>query len=257
ALRNAHLLDEAREASALKSEFLATMAHELRTPLNVMLGYLEMPLDEDIGSLTDGQTDALRRTRQQSLALLEMITALLDLNRFEAGRLPVQRAPVPIGGLLHEVMQQVPETWRRPEVELRLDVAPLLPALETDAGKLKTVVRNLLHNALKFTERGHVTLAGDVTASGDLVITVTDTGRGIPADALGDIFEMFHQVPGTGGGGVGLGLHIVRRFVDVLGGRVEVKSTLGKGSTFTITFPTEPGRVAAPSAPPNVAAHAA
>ena len=236
-LRNAHLLEEARQASALKSEFLATMSHELRTPLNVILGYLEMLLDQDLGGLTDEQSETVRRTQRQSLALLEMITGLLDVNRLEAGRLPVERAAVVVGDLLGEVMQQLPESWHRPDVHVQLAVIPRLPVIQTDAGKLKTVVRNLLHNALKFTEHGHVTVAARLAPAGDLAITVTDTGRGIPREAIGQIFGMFQQLPGSGGGGVGLGLHIVQRFVDALGGTVTVTSEVGRGSCFTITLP--------------------
>jgi signal transduction histidine kinase len=236
-LQNVRLLEEVRLASALKSEFVGAISHELRSPLNVILGYLEMVLDRELGALTSDQADALQRTQRHSLALLEMISALLDLNRLEAGRLPIHRAPVSVGALLEEVRQQLPETWFRPEVEFRVVVPPNLPPIDTDAGKLKTVVRNLVHNAFKFTEHGHVTLAASLTSAGEMRITVSDTGCGIPPEALDHVFEMFHQVPGSGGGGVGLGLHIVRRFVEVLGGSVTVTSEVGHGTCFTITLP--------------------
>jgi signal transduction histidine kinase len=113
-------------------------------------------------------------------------------------------------------------------------VACNVPVIETDAGKLKTVVRNLLHNAFKFTERGWVSVVADVTASGDLAIAVRDTGCGIPPDARDYIFDMFRQVPGAQGGGVGLGLHLVRRLVEVMGGRVMVESEVGRGSCFSV-----------------------
>jgi signal transduction histidine kinase len=122
-------------------------------------------------------------------------------------------------------------------VQLRRASAPDLPEIETDAGKLKTVVRNLLHNALKFTERGHVTLGAGLDAGGQLAIAVADTGSGIPPDAMQYIFDMFRQVPGAGGGGVGLGLHLVRRLLDVLGGTVGVTSEVGRGTCFTVTLP--------------------
>jgi signal transduction histidine kinase len=241
-LRNARLLEEVRFASAMKSEFAGAVSHELRSPLNVMLGYLEMLLDEGLGPISTAQADALRRTQRQSLALLEMITALLDLNRLEAGRLPVERAPVSVPDLLREICQQLPDAWRRPEVELRLAIEPL-PVVETDAGKLKTCIRNLVHNAFKFTEHGHVTLGAALSPAGELTITVSDTGRGIPADAIRYIFDMFRQVPGSGGGGVGLGLHLVRRLVQALGGTVGVESEVGVGTRFTIALP----RTAAPA----------
>jgi signal transduction histidine kinase len=241
ALRNARLLEEVRAASELKSEFVGTISHELRSPLNVMLGYLEMALDGELGPLAPDQADVLRRMQRYALTLLDMISSLLDLNRLEAGRLPIQRAPVSIAALLESVRQELPESWCRPEVELRMATAVDLPEVETDAAKLKTVVRNLVHNALKFTEHGLVTIAAQQAAPGQVTITVTDTGRGIPADALEHIFEMFHQLPGTGGGGVGLGLHIVRRFLEMLGGTVRVESEVGAGTRFTITLPCVAG----------------
>jgi signal transduction histidine kinase len=241
-LRNVRLLEEVRLASAMKSEFTGAVSHELRSPLNVMLGYLEMLLDEGLGPITADQADALRRAQQQSLALLEMITALLDLNRLEAGRLPVERTAVDVSRLMEEICQQLPQNWRRPGVELHVAIVPKIPIIETDAGKLKTCVRNLLHNAFKFTERGYVTLGAGPSPTGDIVITVSDTGRGIPTDAIKYIFDMFRQVPGAGGGGVGLGLHLVKRLIQALGGTIAVTSDVGKGSCFTITLP----RAAAP-----------
>src|SRR5437867_1397251 len=236
-MHNAQLLEEVRQASALKSEFVGAISHELRSPLNVILGYLEMALDGGLGTIGSELDDALRRARRQSLELLELITALLDLNRLEAGRLPVHRTPVAVTELLRTVFQQLPENWGRAEVEMRLDLATDLPVIDTDAHKVKTVVRNLIHNALKFTEHGHVTLSAQTTAGGGVEITVADSGRGIPPEAVRYVFEMFRQVPGSGGGGVGLGLHIVQRFVQVLGGLVRVSSDLGVGTRFTVTLP--------------------
>jgi signal transduction histidine kinase len=236
-LHNAHLLEEVRQASALKSEFVGAISHELRSPLNVVLGYLEMALDGGLGPVAPEMADAFRRARRQSVELLELITALLDLNRLEAGRLPVHRTNVAIGELLQTIVQQLPENWQREGVEIRLDLADTLPVVETDAQKLKTVVRNLVHNALKFTERGHVTIGARVLHDGGLAITVADSGRGIPAEAVPYVFDMFRQVPGSGGGGVGLGLHIVQRFVEVLGGSVELSSEVGVGTCFTVTLP--------------------
>jgi signal transduction histidine kinase len=236
-LRNAKLIEEVRLASALKSEFVGAISHELRSPLNVILGYLEMFLDEALGPVTSDQVHALRRTHEQSLALLEMITALLDLNRLESGRLPLQRTEVSVERVIAEICEQIPQNWRRPDVALLRAVVPGIGAIETDAGKLKTVVRNLIHNAFKFTERGHVTVGAAVTDTGEIAISVSDTGRGIPRDALDYVFEMFRQVPGAGGGGVGLGLHLVQRLVAALGGSVSVQSELGTGTCFTVVVP--------------------
>jgi signal transduction histidine kinase len=237
ALRNAQLLDEVRLASELKSEFVGAISHELRSPLNVILGYSEMLREGALGDVTPEQAAALDRTYRQALVLLEMITALLDLNRLDAGRLPIEGVTLGVGELVDELVEQVPEEWRREGVVLRVVVEPDLPAIVTDPGKLKTVLRNLVHNALKFTTRGHVTISAGMGPGGTVVFGVRDTGRGIPAEALPYVFEMFRQVPGSGGGGVGLGLHIVRRFVEALGGSVDVTSTVGMGTCFTVTMP--------------------
>lgn len=247
-LRNAHLLEDVRRAGDMKSEFVGAISHELRSPLNVILGYIEMLLDGAFGPLADEQRSTLRKVRQQSFTLLEMITALLDMNRLEAGRLPIQRGLVDVRTLLDEIARDVPDAWRKPDVQLTVDVAANVPAIETDAGKLKTVVRNLLHNAFKFTERGWVSVVADVTAGGDLAISVRDTGCGIPPEAREYIFEMFRQAPGACGGGVGLGLHLVRRLVEVMGGRVTVESEVGRGSRFSVILRAEairPGDAAA------------
>jgi len=246
-LHNARLLSELQLAADLKSEFVGAVSHELRSPLNVIIGYAEMLRDGAIGAVTAEQAAALDRTHRQAVTLLEMITALLDLNRLEAGRLPTLRAPVEVPELLAELVEQLPAMWRRPGVALRVDAAPGLGTLVTDRGKLKTVLRNLVHNALKFTNAGEVTVTAAPVAGGAVAFTVRDTGVGIPEAAMPYVFEMFRQVPGTGGGGVGLGLHIVRRFVDALDGTVEVTSTVGVGTTFVVTVGStvDPAAVAA------------
>lgn len=234
--QNANLLDEVRAASALKSEFVGAVSHELRSPLNILLGYLEMLLDEALGPLTSEQRDALRRMNLQASTLLEMIEALLDLNRIEAGRLPVESVEVALPALLLDVCEPMQRTLARPGVALHCDVAPDAVTLRTDPSKLKTVVRNLVHNALKFTEHGEVRVTAR-REDGGLAIAVADTGCGIPREALGYVFESFRQVPGSSGGGVGLGLHIVRRLADALGARITVESTPGQGSLFRVLLP--------------------
>jgi signal transduction histidine kinase len=236
-LHNARLLDEVRAASALKSEFVGAVSHELRSPLNIILGYLEMVLDEALGPLTAEQRDALLRTEVHAATLLEMIDALLDLNRLDAGRLPVERSEVSPGAVLDEVCAQAGRSAGPSAVELRRSIAPDVPSIVTDSVKLKTIVRNLVQNAVKFTERGHVAVAARRHGDG-VEITVEDTGCGIPPEALGYVFEMFRQVPGSGGGGVGLGLHIVRRLAEAIGATVSVTSEVGRGTRFVVLVPS-------------------
>jgi len=235
-LRNARLLEEVRQASQLKSEFVGAISHELRSPLNVILGYQEMLLEGGFGVVAPEQRYAIERAQGQALTLLEMIEALLDMNRLEAGRLPLETSAVAIDDLLRELREQLPDNWGHPGVALHVVADAGLPVLHTDRGKLKTVLRNLVHNALKFTRAGQVTVTAEARG-GDVAFVVSDSGCGIPPDALPHVFEMFRQVAGAGGGGVGLGLHIVHRFVSALGGRVEVASRVGEGTTFTVVLP--------------------
>ena len=169
-----------------------------------------------------------------------MIEALLDLNRIEAGRLPVELAPVSLAALLHDVCEPMRRTVARPAVELRCEIEPGIGTIETDAAKLKTIVRNLVHNGLKFTEQGRVAVNARRLDGGELAIVVEDTGCGVPPDAIGYVFEMFRQIPGSPGGGVGLGLHIVHRLAEVLGARVLLHSEVGVGSRFTVILGCAP-----------------
>jgi signal transduction histidine kinase len=139
--------------------------------------------------------------------------------------------------LLTELLEELPAAWRRSGVTLRTAATARLPVVATDRGKLKTILRNLIHNALKFTTAGEVVVRGALAPDGAITLTVRDTGAGIPPDALPYVFEMFRQAPGATGGGVGLGLHIVQRFVDALGATVSVTSTFGIGTSFVVTLP--------------------
>lgn len=236
ALENARLVDSLRAASRLKSEFIGTMSHELRSPLNVVIGYVDLLLDEDMGTISGEQREALDRVRQHALQLLELIQEALDINRLEAGLLPVDLETFTVNDFLRDVKESIPADWAKPDVTLmwQVDSTPVL--IRSDRAKLKKVLRNLVHNALKFTDHGAVSVKVS-SVDGWIDFAVSDTGIGMSAEALPVIFDMFRQVDGSTTrrhGGVGLGLYIVKQLVRGLGGEINVSSAVGQGSTFRV-----------------------
>lgn len=232
--------ERAEAADQTKSEFLATMSHELRTPLSVILGYTALMSEGEFGAVTEKARTILGRVRQSASALLELVTAMLDLSRLEAGRLPVYMQDVWIPTLLDEIKGETREICEQAALEVVWQVEGPLPPLRTDGEKLKTVIKNLLGNALKFTPQGRITVEVQSRAGG-VEFCVTDTGIGMPRSALALIFEPFRQVAENGEGsrqGTGLGLHIVKRFMEMLGGTVAVESEVGHGSTFRVWAPS-------------------
>jgi len=234
ALTNARLVDDLQTANRVKSEFVSTMSHELRTPLHVIMGYAEM-LEE---APPAEQQPMIAKVRLAGRELLDLIEATLNLNRLEAGRDEPSLEPVDVAALWDELASEFTAVPHKSEVALRW--APVQGiVLATDRRKLKIILKNLVGNALKFTATGEVAMAS--TADGEqCIFTVSDTGCGIPAEQLPLIFEMFRQVDSSDTrsfGGVGLGLYIVRRLVDQLGGRISVDSAPGQGSTFRVALP--------------------
>ncbi len=239
ALANARVVEELAHASRIKSDFVATMSHELRTPLNVILGYNDLLLDGAFGRVSAEQRDILRRMEQSGRELLAMVNTALDVTRLEAGRLPVDVQPVDIPALLAEIANDVQPVHERSGLELTWEMAGQLPVLQTDPTKLKVILKNLIGNALKFTDAGRVSVSV-ATTSARVEFSVADTGVGIPREAQPFIFEAFRQADSSmtrRHGGVGLGLYIVRRLVEVLGGAIELETEVGRGSTFRVALP--------------------
>ncbi len=236
ALANIGLLETAERASQLKSEFVSTMSHELRTPLNVIIGYLDMLADQQC---SDEQMAILGRVRASGVELLDMVEATLNLNRIAQGHDIPQLGETSMEDLWTELTAEFAVHPRKTRAELRWEPVEH-GVLYTDRRKLKMIVKNLVGNALKFTPEGEVVVRCQ-TREGSCIISVTDTGIGIPAAHLPVIFEMFRQVDSSDArsyAGAGLGLFIVRKLLDQLGGDISVESMPEKGSTFRVTLPT-------------------
>ena len=240
ALDHANLIADLQSANQLKEEFMATMSHELRTPLNVIIGYTDLQLEGAFGDLQTDHLETLGTVRLQALQLLELIQATLDMSRLERGLMTVDLRDISVGQLFEQLQVQIPPAWRKPSVELNWRTAPGLPPIRTDPSKLQIVLRNLIHNALKFTHHGMVTVSVSAQPERQLLtFVVQDSGMGIKSEHLSDIFEMFRQAPdgAHAAGGVGLGLYIVKRLAAVLGAEIEVSSAPGRGATFRIHVP--------------------
>ncbi len=230
---------EVERANKLKSEFLASMSHELRTPINALIGYSALLLDGVLGEVNSRQRDALMRGRAAAEHLLALINDILDLAKIEAGKMPLRLEEVSLRDVTMEVTQQVEPMVRKKQLEFTIDIAPDCPAIWSDRTKIKQILLNLLSNAVKFTTRGRVSVEAHRAVDG-VRIDVVDTGIGIRASDLHAIWEDFRQVDQSRTrefGGTGLGLSITRKLLDRLGGSVDVRSTYGEGSTFSVYLP--------------------
>ncbi|MFL5354768.1 response regulator [Archangium sp.] len=227
---------EAEAAARLKSEFLANFSHEIRTPLNGIIGYCDLLTREEGSRLTAHGRRDLNVVKKNAQTLLALINDILDLSKIEAGRMEVVVERVDMQDLAEECTATVKEYLKGKDVELRTDIDPRVAYVRTDALKLRQILLNLLSNAAKFTESGEVSLTARAEGK-EAIFIVEDTGTGIPPDQLDIIFEKFRQVDGSTTrkvGGTGLGLAIVKELSKVLGGGVDVQSTLGRGTTFTV-----------------------
>ena len=254
---------ELEQASQYKSDFLANMSHELRTPLNSSLILAKLLADNPQDNLTEEQVKYAQTIQSSGNDLLNLINDILDLSKIEAGHLDMRPEPLSLERLTSDLRQLFQPVAEEKKLAFEAEIGPGCPAtISTDPQRLEQILKNLLSNALKFTEAGQVDLAIKRTGAGKIAFSVIDTGIGISDEQQKNVFAAFHQADGTISrkyGGTGLGLSISRELARLLGGIIELKSREGHGSTFTLIIPetydpatVSPRPARAPIAPESV-----
>lgn len=236
-------LENSRAASRHKSEFIAHISHELRNPLNAISGFSEIMTEEMFGPLGHERYHAQARTiYTASQHLLGIVNNLLDLAKAESGKTELADERVQIRTVVQETIELFSKQASDAGVTLKSDVAPDVPELQSDPGKIRQILINLVSNAIKFTASGgQVTISAKRDkVSGVLLLVISDTGVGVAPEDLERIMQPYVQVPHPSkAAGTGLGLPITKQFVEMLGGTLEVQSEVGKGTTFTVRLPLQ------------------
>jgi signal transduction histidine kinase len=246
AIQNARLFREIEEksrqleaASQHKSEFLANMSHELRTPLNAIIGFSEVLSERMFGELNEKQDEYLKEIHASGQHLLSLINDILDLSKIEAGRMELEDTDFDLPVSIDDALVLVRERAARRSIALHATVDQRVGQVKADERKMRQLLLNLLSNAIKFTPEGGRIDVEAKPVNGSIEVSVTDTGVGIAPEDQEAVFEEFRQV-GTVDKkveGTGLGLALSRKFIELHGGRIWVKSRVGQGSTFTFTIP--------------------
>ena len=233
--------EKAENLAKLKSEFLNQVSHELRTPLAVIIGYIECITDGLYGEIETKHQEILQVVAKQSTHLKNMIDQILIYSRLEAGKQPIRVEDLNLTKVLSDLKDTFEFLCRQKGLDLQWEIHRESILVRSDATRLKEVISNLLQNAVKYTDKGSITVRTAKLPSNAIMVEVEDSGMGISETHLATIFEPFMQVHKTSTensrGGIGLGLSIVKKHLEQIGGTISVKSELGKGSTFRIVLP--------------------
>jgi len=231
--------DQLEEANRIKSAFLSSVSHEIRTPLTAILGYADILRTVMAGDLPTKMEKNLENIRSNARALMTLINDILDLSRIEAGRMTVTVNRFPLQSIVDSCSSEVTVLIRGRPIDFVTEISGSSEVMETDEGKVRQIITNLLSNSSKFTDTGEIRLKTDV-ADGVVTFLVTDSGIGISQEHMNVIFDDFRQVDQSGTrkySGTGLGLSISKRLAKLLGGSIEAASEFGTGSKFTVTIP--------------------
>ena len=236
---------EIREADRLKSEFVATISHELRTPLNTIIGFAKFMLNGGAGPLTDTQRTDLSAIYSSGQHLLDLVNDILDLSKIEAGKVTLKKELLDFHEIAAGIMSSAIALVGDRPIAIKEEIAPELPRIYADRQRVRQIILNLVSNAAKFTEQGHIALkVKPITEQGKAYVlcSVEDTGIGIREEDIATVFEAFRQVDSSSARraqGTGLGLPISLRLAELHGGRMWVESKEGSGSTFFFTLPID------------------
>lgn len=234
--------EKAENLAKLKAEFLNQVSHELRTPLAVIIGYIECITDGLYGDIDNRHQEILQVVAKQSSHLKNMIDQILIYSRLEAAKQPLRIDDLPLNKLIADMRETFDFLCRQKGLELHWELPHSPIKIRSDAVRVKEVISNLLQNAVKYTDRGSITVrVATLSKSDSIAVEVEDTGMGIAAHHLPNIFDPFMQAHKTSSensrGGIGLGLSIVKKHVEQIKGTISVRSEIGEGSTFTVVMP--------------------
>jgi signal transduction histidine kinase len=232
--------EKLREVDRLKSEFLASMSHELRTPLNSIIGFADVLLEGLDGELNERMEEDVRLIRDSGDHLRALIGDILDMSKIESGRMEMRYEEVDVQQMSRDILANAAPLAEAKNLALHLTIADDVDVIEADRTRLRQVLWNIMGNAIKFTEKGSVTLSLAIEGN-NMLVGIHDTGIGIEDAHIPIVFEQFRQIDGNlnrSAGGTGLGMPITKKLVELHGGEIWIESVMGQGSTFWFTIPT-------------------